>query len=110
MNTKKQAEAAGAKLLKKLKGKGWKIRVWENLGWHCAAHNGALTVHYDSRDGTHSCLLSDRVNDHGAGQGYWTENYYPKDPNKAVARQMKLAREFITKLDRVVGAVESRLL
>jgi len=35
-------------------GKGWKPRVWENLGWHCSVigMSGHMKVHINTRGGT----------------------------------------------------------
>lgn len=37
------AKDAAARLIIRL-GKGWKARVWENLGWHWMVSNGAVEV------------------------------------------------------------------
>jgi hypothetical protein len=53
MNTKTEAIREGKRLLRLLKGEGWKLRVHENLGWHYAATNElhALEVYPCSTDG-----------------------------------------------------------
>ena len=53
MNTKIEATREGKRLLGLLKGKGWKLRVHENCGWHFAATNKrhALEVYPASTDG-----------------------------------------------------------
>lgn len=47
MMTNEEAKLT-AKALRGALGKGWKARVWENLGWHCAVENGVLKIHPDS--------------------------------------------------------------
>lgn len=93
--TKAQAMKKAKALKKRMKGKGWKTRVWENLGWHYEVHNKGLTVHvdWDDDDGdSYSTLLSsDGIP--GGGETYWTENKSFSDPNKAVERQLKTAQK-----------------
>jgi hypothetical protein len=57
MNTKTEATREGKRLLRLLKGEGWKLRVWENCGWCYSADNKlhAMQV-YPSLDGTWGCL------------------------------------------------------
>lgn len=43
--TEQQARVIGAKVCGIL-GKGWKVNVWENLGWHVSWYNGAVSLHY----------------------------------------------------------------
>lgn len=40
--------ASKAKALRDGLGIGWRSRVWENLGWHCAVENGVLKIHPSS--------------------------------------------------------------
>lgn len=62
--TKREAQLR-AKALRDGLGKGWKSRVWENLGWHCAVENGVLKVHPSSSGYT---VL---IGEEGSGGGRW---------------------------------------
>jgi hypothetical protein len=42
--TKREATAAAKALQKRLRGGGWRIQVWENLGWHYAVTNKYIRV------------------------------------------------------------------
>ena len=45
MMNKQEAEERGQALLKRMKGKGWKLRVHENIGWHYNVWNGPAAVY-----------------------------------------------------------------
>jgi len=95
MKTKQQAEEAGRTLLAKLKGKGWKINIWETSAWHCAAINSPLTVYYDEWTDKYDCLMADEVSEVHSGSLIWdklTSKSY-KDPNKAVEKAVAAARK-----------------
>jgi len=104
--TKKEAKAAGKKLLKKMKGKGWKLRVWENMGWHYCVHNGGLSVYPCRSKGMtkfHAMLSEDCFSD----LGIWSFGFYASvDPNKAVQNKIKDARKVVNELNSVVVTAE----
>ena len=103
---KKQATSQGQALLKRMNGKGWKLRVWENLGWHYDIYLLGLTVHHPGKN--YSTLLSsDPENYSGSGEIYWTPEKSFKDPNKAVEHQMKMARIFSDKCQKMVSDISS---
>jgi hypothetical protein len=96
-HTKKEAQKAGEELLSKLKGKGWRIKVWSNLGWHYNLANGRLTIHPDSFNKGYMALLSDATCKHiGGGAAFWTNSKSFKDPNDAVKDQIKRAKSFVS--------------
>jgi len=82
---------AAEELLASLDGEGWKLDIWENLGWHYAVYNGPLTVH--GSPGHWYCLLS-RTEIRGGGALYWTDDAHFKNPNDAVRHQLDLVRKF----------------
>lgn len=72
-------------LLARLRGRGWKIRVWENAGWHYCVHGNGLTVlPCGAYPGKYYAMLSST--DSGGGDAEWTDNNAGpfKDPNRAV--------------------------
>lgn len=93
-NTRAAAESAARRLLKKMKTDGWKIRVWENCGWHYALHNGPVNLN-ESSPGSYFCLVGTR-NDDAGGLAMWTdtEQYY-EDPNECVAKALKCAHQVL---------------
>jgi hypothetical protein len=48
-NTEAEAKAAGQKVKEKLGGGRWRVRVWENLGWHFDVRLGQLVVREQGR-------------------------------------------------------------
>ena len=104
--TKQQAEQAG-KVLKSKLGPGWKIRVWENFGWHvCAsAANGHISV-YDGGDG-YSCLMSHDTKH--AGDMELADDYYNRDPKKVVRHSLDKAKVACGKWQRLIEAGEKAI-
>lgn len=110
--TEKEAHAKARELVKRLKGKGWKAEVWENLGWHWAARTDHWNV-FPSYDGDEfTCLLGDGSS--GKGLFHKTGEFYDKDPNKAVAKQLRYAKEalaeFVAEHQDIIDAAEKELL
>lgn len=86
-NSKADATKAAKKVLKLMEGKGWKINVWENMGWHFMVGSGPVSVHAsENRSGkTQYCsMVNSEPGCFGPGLAMWTETgmrYY--DPNCA---------------------------
>lgn len=104
--TNLEAHKRGAALLKKLKGKGWRVRVWENIGWHYAAHlgpseQGCLSLHPHSDGSAKYAVLLGAA---GAGNYQWYVRKRYRDPNTAVRAQMRAVKAY---LDRWQGHVEA---
>ena len=109
MRTKQEAEREGKKLLKRMKGKGWKLRVHENIGWHYNVWNGPAAV-YPSVDGMFHCLLADRdCEGTGCGNNNWTTNFHSKDPNEVVEHEVASARAFLKQCNRQLQYIEEAL-
>lgn len=105
MNTEKQATRKAKALLSKMKTKGWKIRVWENIGWHHAIYCGYLSIHEFA--GKYNAMLSD---DTFAGTPiYWSHGNFYKDPNKAVTMVMKAAEKFVKGCSDIIEETKKKL-
>ena len=91
------AHAIGKTVLGMLKKKkGWKIRVWENLGWHVQLQKGGMNLHiHDYGNGLEFHTLLSRERGGSGGNPDWTKNFHSKDPNIAIAHQLRLARKCI---------------
>lgn len=109
LNRKDDAERNARNLVNKLHGKGWKPRVWENMGWHYEAISGPVQV-YPSSDGSNRfwCMVSSDPKRGGGGAGFWTpqRTKYFKDPNRAVKDAMKDVYAFVERVNQVVVAAE----
>lgn len=98
--TKRKAKTRAMEVLSMLKGSGWKIRVWENLGWYYGIYRHNLRV-YENFDKTFHCLLS--AGGHAGGLIVWADkNYSYTNPNKAVRKQFKQARKYVQHLQKVI--------
>ncbi len=108
-SSKAKAEATkkAKALLKRMKTKGWKARVHENMGWHYSILNGGLVVHtsYWKNKYSYSAMLG---SDPGSGDGVWTR--YPgrnfTDPNKAVQDCVEHARQILDGYAEILEAAE----
>lgn len=97
--TEIEATRAAKKLLSRMEGRGWKIRVWENIGWHYAVETSMLSVRvypYHSARSRFCCMLKPHYTLFGAVQ-------YARDPNHAVESCLAVARdslgEYISMVD-----------
>lgn len=94
MMTRQQAALEGRILMRKMTTRGWKLRVWENQGWHYAITNGSITVH-PTFGGYYFTLMSPDAKRPGGGLAVWTFQRRSKDPNKVVRWQVEDARRII---------------
>lgn len=95
---KQQATRAGKALLRRMKGHGWKLRVYENLGWHYSVETNRIHVVGPSHPGeeTFMALMSPHYS-------YFSgEVQHRKDPNKAVKILLAGARARADELMRTV--------
>ena len=108
----KKAHIEATECLALMKTRGWDIRVWENLGWHCGLENakGHLSIHQATFHGKrqYHALLSH--NTPGAGNPQWTPSAWRDDPNDAVATTMAMARKDIGAKDKFLTKVERGLV
>jgi hypothetical protein len=102
------------RLVRRLRGSGWRAEVWENLGWHFRAVSGTVQVTGDRRgEGgrlRYTCLISDDVDRSQGGSVLWTDRCPDRchsDPNEAVASMLDAA---VAATVRVVMAVGSAAL
>lgn len=108
------ATAEARKVLKLMKTKGWKIEVWENLGWHFCLRNYRLSL-YESRYGAkppqYSCLLASNDRAPGSGSCLWSpqQGHHRSDPNVAVEVQMRLAEAVVRELHESLQATRLHL-
>lgn len=105
---KKQVVEKCNALLAKMKSKGWKPHIHENLGWHYCLENldGHLTL--NESNGQYYCLLSEGDFKH-SGSPLWHSEKCFNDPNKAVEAQIKMARNKVDELDKIIKQAETIL-
>lgn len=62
-------------------GRGWKVRVWENMGWHWSVFNGPVSVYSG-----YWAMISSDIHNATYGSGAWSvDTVYRNDPRAAVA-------------------------
>ena len=90
--TSAEAYKEGRALLKRMEGRGWKLHVWENLGYHYLVRAPYISVHtggkgYFAMIGREKFAIGTPVE--------WHNDQTFKDPNRAV-------RAAIAKIKKVV--------
>lgn len=108
--SKQEAITLGRALRKRMRGAGWLLRVWQNLGWHYAVHRGTVNVyvsHPDRRFPRDRRSYWTLMGGDGFGKPELTDPSHPhfSDPNKAVAAQTKFALTYIGSLQAMVDAL-----
>jgi hypothetical protein len=106
MLTEVEARAKGATMLRKLKGTGWTIEIFENCGWHATAHNRHISVH--ESHGQYYALFSLDPTRTGCGDIFWPKSGLFNNPQKAVESFMDGARLFLNTVRCAVEYVEKR--
>ena len=109
--TKQEATRRGRQLLRRMEGTGWKLRVWENIGWHYEVQNGGISIdEMRCCDGRNVYLAYLHEGDtHGGGSAFWHTGRECGDPNLAVWAQLKHAQKFVTYLRDSLEALMERL-
>ena len=94
---KSKAVADARNLKSMLKGRGWKIVVFENLGWHYHAVAGSMIISGHEYKGkiTYHCLMDERIPPVG-GSMNWGDNKHFADPNEAVKATLAEAEKVIS--------------
>lgn len=116
MQTKSDATAAGLAAKAKLpnKGRGWRLRVWNNTGWRWCLHCGPVTI-YPSGAKFHT-LIAPRMERTVGAVGYgtggeWTPGIdsHAKTPTasvrKAIAGFRKYVAEDRERFDKLLAAL-----
>lgn len=92
-----EAHEEAKKTIATLKTKGWKAKVWENIGWHWALTNTicGISLHanrYNPDKKWHFSTLASSVT--GSSHGDMDINFVQgeTDPNRAIAKQIKQVR------------------
>lgn len=111
-STKAEAVKAGKKALKAMTTSKWKIRVWENRGWHVSLIRKFMNLsitHYGGESAlVYSVLVSCDALYPGTGETYWSDDSRQyDDPNKAVEGAIKQVRAFVKRANKCLKEIES---
>lgn len=91
---KQQAETEARKLLALMTTRGWKVKVWENLGWHYCLEGWHIKV-YPTYGGYRAYIT---MTDTG-GMDPRFEDKVRRDPNRAVAGAVERVKECRIKIE-----------
>ena len=95
-----KANEAGKLVLASLKNpKGWRVRVWENLGWHVSICKGEMSIHWAK----YSRGVRYHVYCHSVPHDY----RYFTSANKAIEQWAKGVKSHIRHCEKVVAGVVS---
>jgi hypothetical protein len=98
------ARSKAQKVLKSLyKPSKWKVRVWENLGWHWSLVSPPVALHYSPADGKFFVLMSDSKDHAGGGLPLWTDHRDYSDPNRAIQSTVRKAEVEVNRLREVLS-------
>jgi len=100
MMNETEATAKGKEMVERL-GAGWEARVWENLGWHAAAHKHNVAVFWHPRGNSYSTLVSSKASSSGTGLTAWSQatNKDYADPRESVRAAVTAVNNYITRLE-----------
>lgn len=111
--TKKEAVIAAELLISKMLTIGWRIRVWENLGWNYCIVAKNVSVGMMDNDSRHHGMYYAEVSDEqdfdGGSPADWSDDKYYRDPNKAVEGALKAAKNFVKKRRDAIDRAEVTL-
>jgi hypothetical protein len=108
---KEEATKFAKELKAKMKTKGWRIKVWENLGWCYCISSPWITIHesYYSEEYT-AYLNSEGKYDSGDACSFWGGGPCTSDdPNYAVAERIEAAEKHTLELVRKLAKVKQSL-
>lgn len=91
-----------ARALARVLGRGWKPRVWENLGWHYNAVRGTLKVSPDGGSGYIAFL-----GEEASPGGYWTGQ--GQTPRAAAQEATREGRRFVDSHGQLVRKAEEAM-
>jgi hypothetical protein len=107
--TEIEATKKAEELLAKMTTKGWRIRVWENLGWHYGITNGwiYITPYFD--DGTWCVMVNRTGEDTCDSYPYATRMNTGNDPNVAVLQRLQEIKTWNEEIKRAIAKAVSSL-
>jgi hypothetical protein len=108
--TKTQAETAAKLALNSLPNKkGWKTRIWENLGWCWSLENGPISVYPSTLPGHFHCMIAPSIEERGCGAGEWTDCSKKRctTPWDAVLQEVEIVRKHIEEQTKRYAALSS---
>ena len=110
-DTKEEATNKALALKSRLQGRGWKIRVWQNLGWNYCIENTECNLSISEHiDGSFSVSLSDTKDSSGDPAFWHDSDDYRNDPNEAIRVKLKHCLEFVDNINSIVSKATKEFL
>lgn len=108
LNKREDAERNAQNLVARLRGKGWKPVVFENMGWHWRAVSGPVQVYPSSVGDTFWCMVGSEPKRCVGGAAFWTPRRTRcfKDPNRAVKDAMRHVYDFAERINKTIKMAE----
>lgn len=109
----KKALKDGARAKKLLKNpSGWKIKVWENGGWHVQLKKGGMNLSVRRQSIMEDTLVFSVLfsSDGGIGGDMAWSNSRTRahvDPNFVIEEQLDIAQKFVTKCQKAINKVKA---
>lgn len=92
-------------LVARMKSRGWKIRVWENIGWHWCIYHGeghlSISPSYDGKKLHIMFSLCMPL----AGTPGLSVDTYSTDPNKLVVLQKRAAEKYLASVQKLINQI-----
>src|SRR3990172_3596849 len=85
---------------------GFKMRVWENLGWHCCLTSSHCSIHYDEYSDRYDAYMS---NDGLGSYAEWTAHRSFTSPAKAFHAALDKARAHTAQRAKLVADIEKHV-
>ena len=106
MSFKSENEAvkAAKATLKRIKTKGWAIRVWENIGWHYALQNEYMNIYPNYETGSKEFFISLMADEARENYGYpaFTDRFRHSNINKVIEHQLELAKNYAARINKII--------
>lgn len=113
-----QAMDAATACLRRMKSKGWKIRMNENVGWYwsitkivkgaCLSVRGGQIPYGEKPDRGFHAMLSGRGCE-GACDSNWFDRMTFSDPNDAVNHRLQMAENFVQPIVEMIADIRREL-
>lgn len=107
---KTQAQRAGRALLRRMRGPGWRLDVWENAGDWCYAVRkgqdgvGGVSI-YPASGGGFRAFMSNNGGFHGEMWYRMPGDFTPPDPNVLVQAVLSTARTHVAECQRAIAVI-----
>lgn len=106
---KRTAIACGRALRDRMKGNGWVLHVWQNMGWHYMVRLGVMNVHVSRYRGVDSYHTLFGYRHAGRPELTDAKSRSFKDPNRAVQAQVRFAKEHLRGLQEALDSCKTTL-